>query len=86
MELEYIFIGDLLIWVNVCGEIFMLVICFGGGFCNVGVFFGFLVSVNGYFIFLEGGGFNLDNGLVFGGGNYGFFMDFCNVNMVNIFV
>jgi len=85
MELEHTFIGDLSIRVNACGETFMLVTRPGGGSCNAGAPFGSSASVNGYFTFSEGGGPNPDNGLAFGGGDYGLSNDPCNVNTVNSF-
>ncbi|WP_282779008.1 gliding motility-associated C-terminal domain-containing protein [Phaeodactylibacter xiamenensis] len=85
MELEHTFIGDLSIRVNACGETLMLVTRPGGGSCNAGSPFGSSASVNGYFTFSEGGGPNPDNGLAFGGGNYGLSTDPCNVNTVNTF-
>lgn len=85
MELEHTFIGDLSIRVNACGETLMLVTRPGGGSCNAGAPFGSSASVNGYFTFSEGGGPNPDNGLAFGGGNYGLSTDPCNVNTVNTF-
>ncbi|MEQ8705901.1 MAG: gliding motility-associated C-terminal domain-containing protein [Phaeodactylibacter sp.] len=85
MELEHTFIGDLSIRVNACGETLMLVTRPGGGSCDPGSPFGSSASVNGYFTFSEGGGPNPDNGLAFGGGDYGLSGDPCNVNTVNSF-
>lgn len=85
MELEHTFIGDLSIRVNACGETLMLVTRPGGGSCDAGAPFGSSASVNGYFTFSEGGGPNPDNGLAFGGGDYGLSDDPCNVNTVNSF-
>ena len=85
LELEHTFVGDLSIRVNNCGDTLMLLTRPGGGSCNAGAPYGSSASVNGYFTFSEGGGPNPDNGLSFGGGNYGLSLDPCNVNTVNSF-
>lgn len=84
MHLVHSWQGDLSIRVFACGNTLMLLTRPGGGTCGGGCPCGNPSSINGVFTFGDTGP-NPDNGLAFGGGDYGLSGDPCNVNTVNSF-